>query len=108
MRGCPSSTANADEQQGVEVWLIGREGVVGSPAVRGVSASPLKHLVQVGGSSLRIGVGDLSQALTDVPRLRTLLLNYLHVALLESLQSALAAPYFSAAARTLAAHRTGS
>jgi hypothetical protein len=62
--------------------------VVGSPAVLGVSASPLKHLVQVGGSSLRIGVGDLSQALTDVPRLRTLLLNYLHVALLESLQSA--------------------
>ncbi len=86
--GLVSVLANADEQQGVEVWLIGREGVVGSPAVLGVSASPLKHLVQVGGSALRIGVGDLGQALADMPRLRTLLLNYLHVALLESLQSA--------------------
>ena len=68
--GLVSVLANADEQQAVEVWLIGREGVVGSPAVLGVSASPLKHLVQVGGSALRIGVGDLGQALTDMPRLR--------------------------------------
>jgi CRP-like cAMP-binding protein len=86
--GLVSVLANADEQQGVEVWLIGREGVVGSPAVLGVGASPLKHLVQVGGSALRIGVADLGQAISDMPRLRTLLLNYLHVALLESLQSA--------------------
>ncbi len=80
--------ANTDEQQGVEVWLIGREGVVGSPALLGVSASPLRHLVQVGGNALRIGVGDLSLALADTQRLRTLLLGYLHVALVQSLQSA--------------------
>ncbi len=86
--GLVSVLANADEQQGVEVWLIGREGVVGSPAVLGVNASPLRHLVQVGGSALRIGVRDLAHALADTPRLRTLLLGYLHVALVQSLQSA--------------------
>ena len=86
--GLVSVLANADEQQGVEVWLIGREGVVGSPAVLGVRAAPLKSLVQVGGSALRIGIDDLGQVLAQMPRLRTLLLNYLHLALVQSLQSA--------------------
>ncbi len=86
--GLVSVLANADEQQGVEVWLIGREGVVGGLAVLGANASPLRHLVQVGGSALRISIGDLNRAFADTPRLRTALHNYLHVALVESLQSA--------------------
>lgn len=86
--GLVSVLASADEKNSVEVWLIGREGVVGSPVVLGLSTTPLRHLVQVGGSALKIGADDLGRVAAEMPSLRALLLNYLHVALLQSSQSA--------------------
>ena len=86
--GLVSVLATADERDAVEVWLIGREGVVGGPAVLGVNSSPLRHIVRVGGRALRIGVDDLNALTTEMPLLRTVLLNYVHVALMQSSQSA--------------------
>ena len=85
--GLVSVLASTDTRTAVEVWLVGREGVVGSAAVLGLSATPLRYLVQIGGSALRIEVDDLRQAMTDLPQLRELLLDDLHATLLRSSQS---------------------
>jgi CRP-like cAMP-binding protein len=85
--GLVSVLASADTRNAVEVWLIGREGVVGSAAVLGLSTTPLRYLVQVGGSALRISVNDLSRATAEFPPLRALLLDDLHTTLLQSSQS---------------------
>jgi CRP-like cAMP-binding protein len=86
--GLVSVQASADERSAVEVWLIGRAGVVGSPAVLGVSSSPLRHIVRVAGSAHRIAVDDLVSAVAEIPSLRGALLNYFHVALMQSSQAA--------------------
>lgn len=85
--GLVSVQAAADEREPVEVWLIGQEGVVGSSAVLGMSTSPLRHMVQIGGRAYRIAVDDLLAALDTMPELRTVLLSYLHAALMQSAQS---------------------
>ena len=85
--GLVSVLASTDTRNAVEVWLVGRGGVVGSAAVLGLSSTPLRHLVQVGGSALRIGVDDLRQAMAELPELRALLLDDLHTTLLRSSQS---------------------
>lgn len=86
--GLVSVLASADERSAVEVWLVGREGAIGIPALLGVRASPLRHFVQIGGSALRIGVEDLNRAMSEIPQLRAVLHSYLHVALTQSSQSA--------------------
>ena len=68
--GLVSVLASTDTRNAVEVWLIGREGVVGSASVLGLSATPLRYLVQIGGSALRIDVDDLRQAMKDLPEAR--------------------------------------
>jgi len=86
--GLVSVLATADERDAVEVWLIGREGVVGGPAVLGVNSSPLRHVVRVGGHALRISVDDINALIDELPMLRTTMLSYVHVALMQSSQSA--------------------
>lgn len=86
--GLVSVLATADERDAVEVWLIGREGVVGGPAVLGVNSSPLRHVVRVGGHALRISIDDVNMLTAEMPTLRTALLSYVHVSLMQSSQSA--------------------
>jgi CRP-like cAMP-binding protein len=86
--GLVSVLASADERSAVEVWLIGREGAVGSAALLGARTSPLRYFVQIGGSALRIGVDDLNRAITAMPRLKTIMQGYLHASLMQSTQSA--------------------
>ena len=85
--GLVSVLASTDTRNAVEVWLVGRGGVVGSAAVLGLSSTPLRHLVQVGGSALRIGVDDLRQAMAELATAWALLLDDLHTTLLRSSQS---------------------
>lgn len=86
--GLVSVLAKTDERNAVEVWLIGREGAIGSAAVLGIRTSTLSHFVQIGGSALRIGVEDLNRAMSESPRLNALLQGYLHATLMQSAQSA--------------------
>lgn len=86
--GLVSVLASADERSLVEVWLIGREGAVGTAALLGARSSPLRHFVQIGGSALRIGVEDLNRAMAEMPRLQAILHSYLHASLMQSSQSA--------------------
>jgi CRP-like cAMP-binding protein len=86
--GLVSVLASTGDRNPVEVRLIGREGMVGSAALLGVQASPLRYFVQIGGSALRIGVDDLVRAMVDMPQLRAVLHGHLHAALMQSSQSA--------------------
>ena len=86
--GLVSVLAKVDERHTVEVWLIGRDGVVGGTALLGGRLSPLSHFVQVGGSAWRISVDDFNGAVSELPSLRAALEGYLHVSLMQSSQSA--------------------
>jgi CRP-like cAMP-binding protein len=86
--GLISVLASADEGTCVEVRLLGREAAVGSEGILGVTLSPLRYFVQIGGSALRIGVDDLNRASAELPRLRALLHGSLHDAMLQSSQAA--------------------
>jgi CRP-like cAMP-binding protein len=86
--GLVSVLAKADERNAVEVGLIGRDGAVGSIVVLGADTAAFSHFVQVGGSALRIGVGDLSRALPALPHFREALHLSLHLSLMQSAQVA--------------------
>lgn len=84
--GLVSVLAGTDAKNAVEVWLIGREGVVGSNVLLGAYASALRYLVQIEGSALKIRVEDLTRILPETPQLRLALHGYLHLALMQSSQ----------------------
>jgi CRP-like cAMP-binding protein len=86
--GLVSVLAKVDERNAVEVGLIGRDGAVGSIVVLGADTAASSHFVQVGGSALRIGVGDLSRALPALPHFREALHLSLHLSLMQSAQVA--------------------
>lgn len=86
--GLVSVSARTTRDQWVEVWLIGMEGMTGIPVVLGDEAEPpLRRVVQVGGSALRIASGDLRRALEDSRSLRHAMLRYVHVVMLQTSQS---------------------
>ncbi len=83
-----SLLALGDDQSGVEVGMIGREGLLGSHLALGVSTSPLRALVQGAGESLRIGrVAFLAELDRSVALRRTLNL-YLHTLMVQLATSA--------------------
>ena len=53
----------------VEAGIVGKEGLVGIPAIAGLSRSPLREVVQITGNGLRIAVGMLRELLATTPRL---------------------------------------
>lgn len=86
--GLISVLAKTDDRNAVEVWLIGRDGVVGSSALLGIETTTLSHFVQIGGSALRIAVQDLNRAMSESSNLRAVLHGYVHALLMQSSQSA--------------------
>lgn len=86
--GLVSVFAKVDEHHAAEVWLIGRDGVVGSTVLLGGETAALSHFVQIGGSALRIAVADLDDAVAQCPSLGAALKGYLHHSLMQSSQSA--------------------
>ena len=69
----------------VEAGIVGNEGVAGLPGVAGLDCSPLREIMQIGGSGFRIKIRDLQRTLASTPGLRLLLQRYtmmlgLHVA----------------------------
>ena len=65
-RGIVSTVANTEEGR-IEVGMIGREGVVGIPAILGVDSTPHTFLVQGTGEALRISTEDLRAAIQARP-----------------------------------------
>jgi CRP-like cAMP-binding protein len=58
------------EGKTVEAGIIGKEGLVGIPAIAGRDRSPLREVVQISGDGLRISAGPLRELLATVPQLR--------------------------------------
>jgi CRP-like cAMP-binding protein len=58
------------EGKTVEAGIVGKEGLVGIPAIAGLKRSPLREVVQITGEGLRIPVGRLSELLGEARQLR--------------------------------------
>ena len=58
------------EGKTVEAGIVGKEGLVGIPALAGLNRSPLREVVQITGEGLRITVSKLGEFLREAPQLR--------------------------------------
>lgn len=77
-----------EDRLALEVGLVGREGVVGSPLVLGVERSPVRALVQGGGTAMRMSVRSFRTALRRSPALLRGLLRYVHALMSQVTQTA--------------------
>jgi len=77
-----------DTCAGLEVALVGHEGMVGIPLLLGVSASSLHHVVQGTGAALRMDVAPFQRELKRSPALRRRLGRYAYVNLYQLAQTA--------------------
>jgi CRP-like cAMP-binding protein len=67
------------DHPGLEVWLIGNEGMIGAPLVLGVDLTRLRTLVQCTGLAWRMGAGEFGEALQQSEALQRTLEHYLAV-----------------------------
>ncbi|MCF8004701.1 MAG: Crp/Fnr family transcriptional regulator [Chromatiaceae bacterium] len=67
------------DHPGLEVWLIGNEGMIGAPLVLGVDLTRLRTLVQSTGPAWRMSAGEFGEALQQSEALRRTLEHYLAV-----------------------------
>ena len=76
LEGMVSLLALAGGQLVLEVGMVGREGVVGIPLALGVTRSPMRALVQGGGTALRMRRTHFESAMQERPIVRKVLLGY--------------------------------
>lgn len=72
----------------LEIGLIGAEGVAGVSVVLGATTSFSETMCQTGGAAYRISPAALIGAVADAPRLRDLLLRYVHAFHIQVAQTA--------------------
>jgi CRP-like cAMP-binding protein len=86
--GLVSVAARVGHEKFIEVWLVGSEGMVGSPVVLGTALEPKqRRTVQVHGQALRIRTQEFRNAMAVLPDFRKALYAYLNVVLLRASQS---------------------
>jgi len=73
---------------GVEVGMVGREGMLGVQLTLGVATAPLHALVQGAGKALRIGTKAFKAELAASPALQSELNRYLYVLMSQLAESA--------------------
>ncbi|MBC7941217.1 MAG: Crp/Fnr family transcriptional regulator [Chitinophagaceae bacterium] len=83
-----SLIAQLDEYPGLEVGMVGREGMVGVHMTLGVSREPLRAVVQGEGQVLQVSAAPFRALLLDSPALRRLLQRYTHVLMAQRAASA--------------------
>jgi CRP-like cAMP-binding protein len=90
LRGIASVVANGSEQRGIEVGLIGREGMTGLAVVMDSDRSPYETFVQLEGEALCMKATHLRRRLDDSLTLRSSLLRYGHSFIVQLASTALA------------------
>lgn len=88
--GFASVVASGAEKRSVEVGIIGREGMTGLPVIMGTDRSPNDTFMQLAGSGRRLGVAPLQAAMEKSASLRRALLNWVHVFVVQTGQTAVA------------------
>jgi CRP-like cAMP-binding protein len=86
--GFISLVAKADNTAGVEVGMVGNEGMLGAQLSLGVLTAPLHALVQRGGTALRVGTLAFRRELEMSPALQKILKLYVHVLMVQLSNSA--------------------
>ncbi|SFB64643.1 cAMP-binding domain of CRP or a regulatory subunit of cAMP-dependent protein kinases [Rhizobium sp. NFR07] len=74
----------------IEVGCVGREGFSAVPVALGMDSTPHHAFMQQGGIAMRIGAAELREASNRSSSLRTLLLSYAHVFMIQVASTALA------------------
>jgi CRP-like cAMP-binding protein len=88
IEGFISLVARVDDHPGLEVGMVGREGMVGVQLVLGITTMPLRALVQGPGASWRIDAAAFKSALARSPAMRHELDRYLYVLMAQTMASA--------------------
>ena len=86
--GFVSLVALSEGNPGVEVGMVGREGMLGAQLALGVATSPLHAVVQGAGAAWRIGGAAFRAELAASPALRRVLDRYLYVLMAQLATSA--------------------
>ena len=72
----------------VEVAIVGREGMVGTPLAVDIHRGPYRTIMQIAGSGLRVKAEILEQTINETPEFRLLLNRYVLVQGLQIAQIA--------------------
>lgn len=83
-----SLMALIDGSPGVEVGMVGREGMLGGQLALGVAMAPVHAVVQCPGAARRIGVSAFRSELACSPALQSGMHNYLYVRMAQMITSA--------------------
>ncbi len=81
--GLISLVVTTEDGKMVEVGVVGKEGVIGTPLVVGLRRSPLREVVQIPSEGFRIKAAALQAILATTPALQTTLSRY---AVIQSMQ----------------------
>ena len=88
--GFASVVADASGKRGIEVGLIGREGMTGLAVVMGGDRSPHDTYIQAAGAGQRVSAAKLRSAMDQSVSLHRSLLRCAHAFLIQATQTALA------------------
>ncbi|MBK1687923.1 Crp/Fnr family transcriptional regulator [Rubrivivax gelatinosus] len=86
--GFISLVARVERHAGLEVGLVGREGMLGTPLLLGLDVSPVRAQVQCRGESWRVAAPALRRELAASEALRDHLLRYIHVLMTQLVTAA--------------------
>jgi len=83
--GLASLVVLTSDGRSVEVAIVGKEGIVGTPLAVGLDRGPYRAIMQIGGSGLRVKSKRIEQALQHCAELRLILNRFV---LIQGLQIA--------------------
>lgn len=86
--GFISMIVTIEGHNGLEVGLVGNEGMFGLSLALGQNRTPLRSLVQGEGTALRIAADDFRSVFSTSPALRKVVFGYIHVQLSQLAQIA--------------------
>lgn len=81
--GLISLVVATEDGKTVEVGIVGKEGIIGTPLVAGLRRSPLREVIQIPSDGFRMKAAALQTLLATTPALQTTLLRY---AVVQSMQ----------------------